>query len=291
MFDFINRTECPVCNAEDRILIGIRPGDFVKEDFNVWRCVKCDCVYVENPIHPRHLPEIYNEEYFSGKGLDGTVNYLENLSRQKFFFEKYDFQIGAQIKQYRPKPGCRWLDIGCALGNVLDWAKVRYGAETFGIEPSKYARDIAGKKGHRIIGSLTEHVDFNRYENYFDVVSAYEVLEHLYEPMSWMSGVERLLKKGGVFHYSTGAPPKDRKILTWSYLRPEVHITFYSPRCMRKLFSLSNLRCNKRKAYYWGYSFKHYRPRRRLRGWIYQVIANIGLDVFDRYQPDAIKPE
>lgn len=151
MFEYIQREKCPVCDCSESTFIGAKQGHFVSQGFQVYRCIRCDCVYVKNPIHPKHLMDIYNAAYFSGEGMDTTVNYQENLSRQEWFFEKYDFQIGAQIRQYRIKEGYRWLDVGCALGNVLDWARDRYGVETYGVELSEYARQIAGSRGHIIL--------------------------------------------------------------------------------------------------------------------------------------------
>ena len=71
---------------------------------------------MNDPIHPELLSEIYNEDYFSGDGFDDTVDYVENLSREAYFFSKYDYQIRSELVQHKLIGSPRWLDIGCAFG-------------------------------------------------------------------------------------------------------------------------------------------------------------------------------
>lgn len=252
------RENCPVCQGTDVYKVTEKQGSSVLEMFSVYRCNNCSCAYVHDPINKKHLDEIYSEQYFSGGGMDETVDYLENLDRQDFFFEKYDYQIGSELSQYKIKKDWKWLDLGCALGNTLDWAFDRYSVETYGVEFSELGRNISSSKGHRILGKTIEEVS-SEFEGQFDIITCYEVLEHLYEPDQVMSSISRLLKDGGVFHYSTGAPPKDLLMGSWSYLRPEVHITFYSPKCMKELFSRHGLMPNPRQSTQINKNFKHYR--------------------------------
>ena len=246
-FDRIYLDVCPICFSKKLTMIGKKTGKFVKEDFSVGRCAECDCVYVLDPIHPKHLEKIYNKEYFFGIGMDDTVNYVENLERQNYFFEKYDWQIGTELSQYNIKQTFNWLDIGCAVGNVLDWAHDRYGVKTYGIEFSDFARDIASERKHKVIGKTINDIKLTRYENTFDIISCYEALEHLYNVNEVIERISKLLKKGGVFHYKTGAPPENSRILEWEYLRPEVHIIFYSVKCMTFLINKHGLLPNLRK--------------------------------------------
>ncbi len=237
-----SRPACPVCLAPQVQVVGSKKGSVIPLPFQVGRCLACGSAFVIDPIHPDHLNEIYSGDYYHGSGLDKKVNYHENIAqRQEFFFEKYDWKIGTEIRRFDITPSCKWLDVGCALGNTMDWARDRFGVATYGIDVSEYAAKIAAQRGHEIIGQNIENDNLDEYAGFFDVVTCYEVLEHVYAPGRFMRRVAALLKPGGLFHYSTSAPPEDSQLLDWAYLRPEVHITFYSPQGMKLLFSQCGL--------------------------------------------------
>lgn len=238
-FSRLERKFCPVCEAVDFYIAGKKRGDRLPEDFSIARCCSCASAFVLDPIHPKHLGEIYSDIYFTGAGLDDSVNYVENLDRQDWFFEKYDWTIGPELTGLGIKDGSRWLDIGCGLGNVLDWAKARFGALTFGTDVSDFARKTVQSRGHAIIGTTSNDLlSQERFRNYFDVVTSYEVMEHLYEPAEFFRSVAFVLAPGGKFHFTTGLPPRsDIELLRWSYVRPEVHIIFYSRKGIQHLMN------------------------------------------------------
>jgi SAM-dependent methyltransferase len=63
-----------------------------------------------------------------------------------------------------------------------------------------------------------------------DVVSAIEVLEHVADPYPILDRIAQLLRPGGILLLTTGNVACHRGPLErWSYVMPEVHITFYSP--------------------------------------------------------------
>ncbi|MBU4277666.1 MAG: class I SAM-dependent methyltransferase [Proteobacteria bacterium] len=232
------REKCPVCLSANTRMIGKKESSATGIVFSIARCDACESAFVVDPIHPAHLDQIYSSDYFSGKGLDSKANYLDNIhSGQKYFFEKYDWQIGSEIFNQNIGAHPNWLDIGCALGNTLDWAKNRFDANTYGIELSSYAAKFASDRGHIIIGKNIEEETVENYYNFFNIVTCYEVMEHLYDPVIFTRRVANLLKEGGLFHYSTSAPPNDADMLDWHYLRPEVHITFYSSKGIKILFN------------------------------------------------------
>jgi hypothetical protein len=67
----------------------------------------------------------------------------------------------------------------------------------------------------------------------FDVVTAIEVLEHVVDPLLVLSRIRSLLKTRGLFLYTTGnAYPYRRKLASWPYVIPEIHISFFEPGTM-----------------------------------------------------------
>jgi 2-polyprenyl-3-methyl-5-hydroxy-6-metoxy-1,4-benzoquinol methylase len=90
----------------------------------------------------------------------------------------------------------RILDVGCGDGYFLKYMKDN-GWETYGVEPgevaSKYAKDVL--KVNVFNGELKEASYPNKY---FDVITLFEVLEHLHDPSANLSEIGRVLKEDGL---------------------------------------------------------------------------------------------
>jgi SAM-dependent methyltransferase len=68
-------------------------------------------------------------------------------------------------------------------------------------------------------------------DNTFDVISAIDVIEHFEEPRRDMSGIQRVLKPGGLFVAQTpdGAAPQAGKLKErWGALKPLEHLHIFN---------------------------------------------------------------
>ena len=67
-------------------------------------------------------------------------------------------------------------------------------------------------------------------EGTFSVVTAIEVLEHTIDPVAELGRIRRLLRPGGLLFLTTGnAAPFAAKLERWSYVVPEIHVSFFEP--------------------------------------------------------------
>jgi SAM-dependent methyltransferase len=98
------------------------------------------------------------------------------------------------------------LDIGCGSGAFLDLAK-RAGLRTFGIELNPQGAAAAAAKGHQVYTCLME--DFHRQGNpdRFEMVTAFEVVEHVADPVNFLSQAAAFLKPT-VGHVAISVPSR-----------------------------------------------------------------------------------
>ena len=91
------------------------------------------------------------------------------------------------------------LDIGCNDGLFLDDAR-RFGLKTAGVEYSCEARSLCSAKEHIVFSSLDE------VSSSFDLITAFDLVEHLYDISSFLAKCKDLLTPGGRIFVITGDP-------------------------------------------------------------------------------------
>ena len=192
------------------------------------RCNICGLVYANPRWHTSVISESYSvvEDHLYIEEREGRVlTFRRNLAP----FEK----IVAQNTQTR-----RLLDVGCHIGVMVELAQER-GWEAWGVEPSSWASEHARARGlHVITGSLGE-VEVP--ENYFDLVTMWDVIEHLSDPTAEIRNVYRVSKPGGVFAIHTiNIESWFARLLgkRWPWLM-EMHLYFFSPRTLSKMLEQS----------------------------------------------------
>jgi SAM-dependent methyltransferase len=178
----------------------------------IWKCRACKSWFTQNAI-PEATSHLL---YVSGdSGNRWTAEPFEKAKNAELIRE-FDRNVGA---------GCRLLDIGCSTGLLLDYAKKR-GAATSGMDYSEASGALVRQKEHRFALSLSEFFD-----EQFDVITAFDVVEHLYDMASFLRSVARMLRPGGKLLILTG----DLRCLgarlcrnQWWYLQYPEHIVFPS---------------------------------------------------------------
>lgn len=92
----------------------------------------------------------------------------------------------------------RILDIGCAYGYFLKLCDELH-AETYGIDISDYALSIASQNTKAALHKLNIEKQKLPYENeFFDVVTCFDVVEHLRMVNTYLKEIHRVLKRWGL---------------------------------------------------------------------------------------------
>jgi 2-polyprenyl-3-methyl-5-hydroxy-6-metoxy-1,4-benzoquinol methylase len=99
--------------------------------------------------------------------------------------------------------GNKVLDVGCGEGNFLVKARTR-GATVSGIELNKQAAQIARSKDIHIYEEL---LDSHQPNEPYDVITSFQVLEHIADPLSFIQSCVKVLRPGGTL--VIGVPNND----------------------------------------------------------------------------------
>ncbi|MBN1699409.1 MAG: class I SAM-dependent methyltransferase [Spirochaetales bacterium] len=215
--------QCPICDEKMKNtgLCG-----------NTWKIVQCRTCSLAKTIVPeagRH-DDYYEKDYFSGvSGKDFFSDFMQDNDKKRFYniLQKLDF--------YK-KDNARLLDIGCAMGDFLVLAREK-GWRVHGIEKSSYAAQQARSRLNADVhcGDLSE--DFFP-SDYFDVVTLHHTLEHIEDPVRDLSVIYNWLNKEGVIFVEVpnfGSLESRIYRDQWEDLRPEQHVSHFSPRSLKKL--------------------------------------------------------
>jgi SAM-dependent methyltransferase len=133
-----------------------------------------------------------------------------------------------------PPAGRPLLDVGCYTGVFVEIAD-KHGWQASGIEPSRWAVQEAQTRGLRVVQGTLQ--DAALPEAAFDVITLWDVIEHVMDPRGTVESAYRLLKPGGliVLHTididSLFARLMGRR---WPWLM-EMHLFYFSRRTMRAM--------------------------------------------------------
>lgn len=236
---------CSLCGSEFYADHLIR-GDlnlFLEGEFRLVRCLECGLVYL-NPRPNRselHLlyPNHYDQFNFNihRRGVLSRLDHNYGLRKRCMAVLRY--------KRYG-----RLLDIGCATGDFLDAMRRYPGWEVYGVELSASASEYARENlGLAVKTGDFEEVDYP--ERYFDVVTLWHTLEHLYDPLAALKKIYLLLKPDGILIFSTpNLDSLDARLFGSYWIGYEIprHLQLfsYSTLCIlvnKSGFCISDMRC------------------------------------------------
>ena len=206
--------DCKFCTKD---LVPVMPvkSSVTPNSYTLLECPKCNCRFFDHSEHEVSLSEMYDD-----------------LARNRAHFPVeftprpyWQNQKKILLRLLGKKPGSV-LDVGARTGDFL--MHFDKSVERTGVEVSSYFCDIAKKRGLAMHMDFLENIEF---ENGFDLVTLYAIMEHLYDPLTFLDALDGIVNPGGVLavmiptHQSLKAAFLKEK---WHMYSPPEHLNFYS---------------------------------------------------------------
>jgi SAM-dependent methyltransferase len=193
-------------------------------------CTPCNVTFLSPRFTENALLELYKgTDYFAAQSCYGQQGYSLQKEALELTYLRFLSSLG---KNYRL--GGDLLEIGTGPGYFLKVAKPFFNAVD-GLEFSDPARQEASTYARTMFSKPLDSLNFKQQ---YDVIIGHQLIEHIYNPLQFLSYVRGALKPGGIAVFSTPhASSFWRRILgqRWPSYKPPEHVYLYSPQCLKAL--------------------------------------------------------
>lgn len=216
----MNTKNCPICGYEASLYCS-------KDRATYFMCNFCRTIF-QHPVPTlQEMMDYANAEYSDGL-------YKEYLEANDLKYATFEYRLAKVIEAFRKREGAdkspRVLDVGCSNGRFIEVA-VRNGIDARGLELSEKAIAAAAPETRPLI----YHGDANTIESLgmgkFDVVTAFDLVEHLFDPVGFLKNLRKILIGAGVIVLTTpdaSSPLRTLMGKNWPMLQPFQHTVLLS---------------------------------------------------------------
>ena len=218
---------CPACAGDDH-----EPA-FTKAGFHYVSCRTCDSLFVNPRPSFAVLMQLYANSPSTKYWVEEFFRPMEQARREKIFRPRASY-----VARRFPELSTRRIgDIGAGFGIFLEELRNAWpSADLLAIEPSEDMADILRARGLPVLQRMLEDVGSN--EAGFDLLTAFELFEHLHDPLAFLQQVRTLLRPGGHLYLTTlNGQGFDIQVL-WEHAKavsPPHHLNFLNPGAMQGL--------------------------------------------------------
>ncbi|QGZ39934.1 methyltransferase family protein [Pseudoduganella flava] len=195
---------------------------FLKNGVDIYRCGDCGCIMAD--IDFNHEQYESNEYY--------TMSYRTLESIDKVWGFRWRYVLDKIVKSGNV---ASLLDVGAGNGYFVSLAAKEFGLRATGLEIS--TEEIRFAEEH--VGVKLVNEDVCRHKEMYDVVTSFNVLEHVADPHGFLSAVLERVKPGGLIVVTTPNPgcihAKVKGLERWNMVCPPHHINLFSKQSLLEM--------------------------------------------------------
>ena len=218
---------CPACNGGHNIF------EFEKIGFKFVSCESCGTLFVTPRPSSGALKDFYSKSSSTNFWVNEFFKPVTEVRREKIFTPRAKY-ISEMLD---PNKKLLIGDIGAGFGLFLEeLRKILPDSRYVAIEPSGEMAGLCLEKGLEAKCAFLEEV--NGMDGSFDFLSAFELVEHLFDPVKFFKKAYALLKPGGYLYLSTLNGRGFDILLLWEKSKSigaPHHLNFFNTKSMRLL--------------------------------------------------------
>ena len=223
---------CLVCSS-DRREFPFRLHD----PYRVARCTTCGFYYLYPRVIEGAMQEAYRQSSYYEGGACGyaDTSYTAQESALRATFKRLLHNLGE-----RRLTGGTLLEVGCGYGYLLDEARA-YFDRRVGTEFSLEGAEIARATGAEVFVGGIEQISPERK---FDCILAIQVIEHVYQPLTFVKQLMRHTQPGGHIVVATpdiGGVLRKAMGRHWPSFKVPEHVGYFDFRTLSRLMEKAGL--------------------------------------------------
>jgi len=227
---------CPACGSTD-----MAPS-FIKQEFTYCACNDCESLYMSPRPTDAHLSAFMAQadsvKFWSTDFYRHTAE-----ARRKFIFQPRAEIIAGLVKRFALPDVATFVDIGAGYGILLEEvARLNAFGRVTGIEPAPDLAADCRAKGFDVYEHTLE--DERSAAINADFMTAFEVLEHVNDPLRFLQALQTSLRPGGLAMLTTLTVSGYDIQTLWdrsNAISPPHHINLLSVEGYRKLVERAGL--------------------------------------------------
>jgi SAM-dependent methyltransferase len=216
---------CPLCGAERAAPL------FTKQQTDYWACAGCSFRFSTPDVNPNLTQTLDGYE-------DAYLQYLQDDASDAANF----LALRGWMEAFVSLDSRRLLDVGAGSGKLVRFLRAQ-GVDAHGIEPSRalFDRFLAGDPAFTCATLDELHATDPRP---FDIVTGFDVIEHVADPTGFLRGIAGFLAPGGTCFVST--PDAESLVARafgrrWHFYYP-YHLSYLGPRTIARAAAPQGLR-------------------------------------------------
>lgn len=193
--------DCPTCGVAPQRVLGLRGGRYHRYgegvETRIVRCERCGLLFPNPFPYPRAPQKLYGDptKYFEHHDTAQKIEGYRSLTRK----------LRARCSTHAPP---RVLDIGAGRGDFLHAARLEGVVDFVGLEFANAMIEHAREHfGITLLAHTIESYAAEQDPEPFDAVILNAVLEHVYDPDSFIAAVAKVTKPSGVVYIDVPNEP------------------------------------------------------------------------------------